>query len=91
MTLIVRLRPNAAYLALLAIGIAVIMIGAFVGGAVGVVLIVCGAVLAVALGFPVVASTVFRVPVIAVGPDGIRMPLVSPSIPLQLSPGPRRP
>lgn len=74
--LIVRFRPTGPYLSLLAISAAVIVIGAVLGGVFGVILIACGSVLAVTLGYPVVAGVVFRIPVMTVGPDGIRLPLM---------------
>ncbi len=76
MPLIVRVRPNAAYLSFLVIGVALIGFGVLRGGVLGMVLVVCGAVLAVLLGYPVVASTICRVPAVVVGPDGIRLPLM---------------
>jgi hypothetical protein len=74
--LVVRVRPNAAYLAFLVIGVGLVVIGAVSGGALGVVMVVCGAVFALLLGYPVVASTVLRVPAVVVGPDGIRLPMM---------------
>ena len=76
MPLVVRVRPNAAYLALLVIGVGLVVTGAVSGGVLGVVMVVCGAVFAVLLGYPVVASTVLRVPAVVVGPDGIRLPMM---------------
>lgn len=72
----VRLRPNGAYVAFLVIGVVLVVLGAVRGDVLGAVLIVCGAAFAVLLGYPVVVSTVLRVPVVVVGPEGIRLPVM---------------
>jgi hypothetical protein len=74
--LLVRLRPNAAYAGILLIGVSVVVYGVFRSDAVGVVIAVAGGVFLVLLGYPVVLSTVFRVPVMAIDRDGIRLPLM---------------
>jgi hypothetical protein len=76
MPLVVRLRPNAAYLALLALFALAAILGVAIGGAVGYVLLALGVALVVMVGYPVVASTVLRVPVLALDGDGIRLPLM---------------
>lgn len=76
MPLIVRFRPNGAYLSLVAIGAAVIATGALWSGVFRGALIGSGGVLIMLLGYPAAASTVLRVPVLVVGPDGIRLPMM---------------
>lgn len=76
MPLTVRFRPNSAYLWFLAVGVVVIVIGVITGGVFGVVLIACGGFLAVILGYPAVASTVLRVPVVVIDAHGIRLPMM---------------
>lgn len=88
--MVARFRPNAVYVvavfaAIAAIGNgvrlivresgfgAVVDVFGFVGGMAGL----CGGVALLALlGVPIVASTVFRVPVVAVDEAGIRLPLM---------------
>jgi hypothetical protein len=76
MPLKVRLRPNTPYLALLAIGVVLLGFGALGTGAVRYLAFVFGGALVVLLGYPVVASTICRVPVVVVEPDGVRLPLM---------------
>ncbi|BCJ27461.1 hypothetical protein [Actinocatenispora sera] len=76
MPLKVQLRPNAAYLALLAAGVILLGFGAVATGAVRYLGFVFGAALVVLLGYPVVLSTICRIPVVVVEPDGIRLPLM---------------
>jgi hypothetical protein len=76
MPLKVHLRPNAPYLALLAIGVVLLGFGAVGTGAVRYLAFGSGAALVVLLGYPVVLSTVCRVPLVVVEPDGIRLPLM---------------
>jgi hypothetical protein len=79
--LLVRLRPNRQYLALVLIGVTVLAIGLVTGGGVGMAITAGGAVLVVLLGYPIVVSTLLRVPVIAVQEVGIRFPLMGPRLP----------
>lgn len=72
MRLTVRLRPNGAYLAFLAIGLATLAYGI---ARVSVPGLVAGGLLTVLFGAPVAASTVCRVPVVAIDERGLRMPL----------------
>lgn len=76
MALVVRLRPNGPYLLLMLIGAAAVGYGLTQAGLLGTVIAVCGGVWLVLLGYPVVVSSVCRVPVVAVGDDGIRFPLM---------------
>lgn len=76
MPLKVHLRPNVAYLALLVIGVCALGFGALDTGALRFVAFVFGGALVVLLGYPVVASTICRVPVVVVEPDGVRLPLM---------------
>ncbi|GAA4199507.1 hypothetical protein [Actinocatenispora rupis] len=74
MRLTVHLRPNAAYLAILAIGAAAVAYAIVVGS---VLVGIPAGVLTLVLGAPVVVSTVCRVPVVAVDERGLRLPLMS--------------
>jgi hypothetical protein len=74
--LLVRLRPNAAYLALIAAGVAMIVFGATQDGVLRLVLVACGVLFVVLLGAPVLVSTVGRVPVLSVDGAGVRLPLM---------------
>lgn len=76
MSMTVRVRPNGAYLAELVIGIAVIVAGVAVGDLLGIVLIIAGAVWTLLWGFPVLLSTLLRVPALSIDPHGIRLPLM---------------
>lgn len=73
----VRLRPNAHYLGILAIGVVLIAFGALVESGFGAILAIApGVLILAALGVPVVVSTIFRVPVLAVDPAGVRLPMM---------------
>jgi hypothetical protein len=74
--LLVRLRPNGPYLLFMAVAAAATAGGVVQAGPPGAVVAVAGGLLLALLGYPVVASTVCRVPVIAVDGDGIRLPLM---------------
>ncbi|GHJ42700.1 hypothetical protein Cs7R123_00420 [Catellatospora sp. TT07R-123] len=76
MPLLVRIRPNLPYLALLALGAALVVFAGRIGGELRPFLFGGGLVLLVLLGYPVVVSTVLRVPVLAVTADGVRLPLM---------------
>jgi hypothetical protein len=76
MSLLVRLRPNGPYLLFMlaaAVGIWYGVTLASLPG--GLVAASCGVVL-VLFGYPVMASTIGRVPVFAVGSEGISLPLM---------------
>jgi hypothetical protein len=73
---LVRLRPNAAYLALIAAGIPMIIYGIASDGVLRLVLLVSGVLFVVLIGGPVLVSTVGRVPVLAVNGAGVRLPLM---------------
>jgi hypothetical protein len=77
---LVRLRPNTQYLLFVVVGVLLICYGLTAGGVVRAALIVAGVGLAVLLGYPIVLSTVFRVPLIAIDDAGIRLPLMGPSL-----------
>ena len=72
----VRLRPNAGYLGLLMFAALLVVLGITVGGVGGAMAIAGGVVLLAGFGGPMVVSTVFRVPVVAVDATGIRLPLM---------------
>jgi hypothetical protein len=74
--LLVRLRPNGPYLLFMLIAAALVGYGLAQADLLGAVIAVCGAVWLVLFGYPVVVSTMCRVPVVAVGDDGIRFPLM---------------
>ena len=78
--LIVHLRPNMSYLAILLIAAAGIAYGIALAGVPGAVIAVAAGVMLALLGYPVVLSTVCRVPVIAADQDGIRFPLMGPRL-----------
>jgi hypothetical protein len=78
--LIVHLRPNMPYLAILLIAAAGVAYGITLAGLPGVVIAVAAGVMVALLGYPVVLSTVCRVPVIVADEDGIRFPLMGPRL-----------
>lgn len=78
--LIVRLRPNGPYLAALLGAAAGVAYGVTLGGVPGAVIAAGAGVVLVLFGFPVVLSTVCRVPAIVVDDDGIRFPLMGPRL-----------
>ena len=80
MPFLVRLRPNSQYLLFLVIGLLLIGYGLTGTGAIRVGLVAAGALLAILLGYPIVLSTVFRVPLIAVDDAGIRLPLMGVAV-----------
>jgi hypothetical protein len=69
-------RPNAAYLAFLALCVFALGSGFTFGGLIGVVVTVSGGLLVVMLAAPILVSTVFRVPVLVIDRDGLRLPLM---------------
>lgn len=80
MPFLVRLRPNTQYLLFVVVGVLLICYGLTAGGVVRIGLIAAGVLLAVLLGYPIVLSTVFRVPLIAIDDAGIRLPLMGPRL-----------
>jgi hypothetical protein len=74
--LFVRLRPNGPYLLFMLIASAVVGYGVARADLLGTIIAVGGAVWLVLFGYPIVVSTICRVPVVAVGDDGIRFPLM---------------
>lgn len=76
MPLLVRLRPNVPYLLFVVIAAVAIGYGGMLGGPFGVGTAIAGGVLLVLFGYPVIASTICRVPVVVVRDDGIRLPLM---------------
>lgn len=81
MPLFVRLRPNASYLVFMGVAAAVLTWGVIRQDLIGTVVAVAGGLLLVLFAYPVVVSTVFRVPVIAIADDGIRLPLMGVDLP----------
>jgi hypothetical protein len=73
---LVRLRPNTQYLLFVVVGVLLVGYGLTARGAIRVVLIVAGVAMAALLGYPIVLSTLFRVPILAVDDDGVRLPLM---------------
>lgn len=78
---LVRLRPNAAYLGLLALGAALVALGIAMGGFVGHLELAVGVAFVLFLGAPLLISTVFRAPVLAVDSTGIRLPMMGVRLP----------
>jgi hypothetical protein len=75
---LVRVRPNGTYLALLVIAAVLVGFGVRVGAPLGYALIMAGGVLIALFGYPILLSTVLRVPVLVVDADGMRMPILGP-------------
>jgi hypothetical protein len=75
-SLLVRLRPNGPYLLFMAVAAAATVGEVAQAGPLGAVVAIAGGLLLVLFGYPVVVSTVCRVPVVAVDGDGIRLPLM---------------
>jgi uncharacterized membrane protein len=73
---LVRLRPNTQYLLFVVVGLLLIGYGLTAGGAIRVGLIVAGVAMAALLGYPIVLSTLFRVPLMALDDAGVRLPLM---------------
>jgi hypothetical protein len=73
---LVRLRPSAAYLGLLALGVALVALGITTGGLVGSFELAVGVAFVLFLGVPILISTVFRAPVLAVDTTGVRLPMM---------------
>lgn len=76
MPFLVRLRPNPPYLMFVVLAIALTAYGVILGNVLGVLIAVGGIVLLALFGLPVLISTVFRVPVVAIDSTGIRLPLM---------------
>jgi hypothetical protein len=72
----VHLRPNAPYLVMMAIALGGAAAGVSWGGLAGVVVLVSSGAFLALLGVPVAASTVLRVPVVAINELGIRLPMM---------------
>jgi hypothetical protein len=72
----VRLRPNAIYLTFALAAITPIAYGVGRDDVMGDVVTVVGALLFALLCYPIITSTVFRVPVLVVDDNGIRLPLM---------------
>ena len=74
---LVRLRPNAAYLIFMLIAAFAIAYGVVqVGGVPGYVITVSASLVLAMLAYPVIVSTVCRVPVLVVDRNGIRLPFM---------------
>jgi hypothetical protein len=88
MPLRVHLRPNGAYLAFLLLGGAAAGLGVLQFGRaddqimrlISLSMIGGGALVFLAFGYPVVASTLFRVPVLEVADEQIRLPIMGPAL-----------
>jgi hypothetical protein len=78
--LIVRLRPNMPYLTILLIAAAGVAYGVTLAGLPGVAIAVAAGVMLVLFCYPVVLSTVCRVPIIVADEEGIRFPLMGPRL-----------
>lgn len=78
--LVVRLRPNGPYVAVLLLGAVLLAYGVMTGGLLGAVIAAGGGIWLTALGYPVVLSTLCRVPVIVADDGGIRFPLMGPAV-----------
>lgn len=74
--MLVRLRPNGPYLLVMLVCALLIVLGLVRAGLLGALVATGGGVMLVVFGHPVLASTIGRVPVLAVGDDGIRLPLM---------------
>lgn len=100
MPLLVRFRPNASYLRLFASAALLVALGVttFTGSsALRIFLIAGGGVLLALLGPPVILSTVFRVPILVVDDNGVRLPMAGARLAwadiarVTEAPGPRNP
>jgi len=97
MTLTVRLRPNVPYLTFMVLAAVTVAWGVSRGGLAGVVVVASGGLMLAVFAYPVVASTVFRVPVIVISDGGIRLPLMGVHLPWEgvsstaIGASPRRP
>lgn len=85
--MLVHVRPNGAYLLIMAAaicgvgaGVAVVLRGGVANGVLGAVVVASGGVLLALLGMPIVVSTLFRVPALVVDDAGIRLPLMGVSL-----------
>jgi hypothetical protein len=78
--LVVRLRPNGHYVAVLLLGAVLLAYGVMTGGLLGAVIAAGGGIWLTALGYPVVLSTLCRVPIIVADDGGIRFPLMGPAV-----------
>ncbi|GAB4053409.1 hypothetical protein [Catellatospora paridis] len=76
----IRIRPDAQYLMLLGLVCVPVVLGVIVGGGTGTAVAVAGAAFLVLAAFPVVVSTLLRVPVLVITDEGLRMPLMGPAL-----------
>lgn len=81
--MLVHVRPNGPYLLFMAaalggagFGFALILRGGLANVVPGAVVVASSFLLLVFLGMPIVVSTLFRVPALVVGEQGIRLPLM---------------
>ncbi|MBL7493679.1 hypothetical protein I6A60_34875 [Frankia sp. AgB1.9] len=81
MTLTVRVRPNRLYLLIMVMGVVALAWSVVQGGPLGVVGAASSGLVLAILSYPVLVSTVFRVPVIVIGDGGIRLPLMGVNLP----------
>ncbi|MBV1850758.1 hypothetical protein KUA19_12780 [Catellatospora sp. NEAU-YM18] len=80
MPILIRIRPEARYLMLLGLACVPVVLGVLMGGGTGTAVAVAGAAFLVLLGYPVVVSTLLRVPVLVISDEGLRMPLMGPAL-----------
>ncbi|MGX6602162.1 STM3941 family protein [Micromonosporaceae bacterium Da 78-11] len=80
MPFLVRLRFNTQYLLFVVVGLLLIAYGLTSAGVIRTVLIVAGAALVLLLGYPILLSVLFRVPLLRVDEAGIRLPLMGPRL-----------
>jgi hypothetical protein len=80
MPFLVRVRPNASYLVMVIIAAGLTVFGVARGGWSGVAVACAGGFLLVLFGYPIVASTLLRVPAVAVTGEGIGLPMMGPKL-----------
>ncbi|MFE9694831.1 hypothetical protein [Micromonospora sp. NPDC005806] len=76
MPLLVRLRPNTPYLLFVLLAVTLTAYGVILGNVFGVLIAAGGGALLALFGLPMLISTVFRVPAVAIDARGIRLPLM---------------
>ncbi|MEU7823250.1 hypothetical protein [Catellatospora sp. NPDC049133] len=80
MPMLVRIRPDTRYLTLLGLACVPVLLGVLMRGRSGLAVSVAGAAFLLLLGYPVVVSTLLRVPVLVITDEGLRMPLMGPAL-----------
>jgi hypothetical protein len=79
--MVVRLRPNAPHLTIMAVAVGALAWGIAHGGLLGLAVDVAAGLVLVLFGYPALLSTVFRVPVMVIADDGVRLPLMGVHLP----------